>query len=411
MTQRGWIRLACLAGALTVIGLTISFSHRAGDFAGYLLVGELALHGRDIYREAPLINTWPPVFTLLCVPLALLARVSLVGTRVLWLLFNWGALVVALRAARDLVYGGDGASTRTALPPMLSAAVLLPLLLSIRWVSANFEHLQINITILALTLIGLVWHRAGRDRAGGFAIGTAAALKVMAVLFVPYFLWRRQWRAAFWTTLFAAAWSVLPVLFYGVGGMMHQYAAWRDGLQVGWGVGKMNLSVYAMADRLIGHRLVPFANAGVDALPASGSRAVVIAAGALLLLVTIAACWLFRGAYRPGSRATVAEWSIVLLVSSIFGTVAWKYYLVTLLLPMMLFVATWRDASVPAPFRRTLRRLTWISFALGFVAARDIVGADFSGRLEMGSLITVMALLILGTLFWYRARIAAVAEA
>ncbi|MGB7211047.1 MAG: glycosyltransferase family 87 protein [Gemmatimonadales bacterium] len=396
---------------LVVVGLTLTYSHRAGDFAGYLSVGDLGLQGRDIYRDAvPGTNTWPPLFGLACIPLALLSHLSLTGARVAWLLLNWGALALALTLCVRLVYdrplGVRGLGTADdGRVDAASGAALVPLLICVLWVLSNFEHLQVNILIFTLALTGLALHREGRDGAGGAFLGLAAALKVMPVLFVPYFVWRRRWRAAASTALAAVAWSLVPLAVYGPAKFLDQLRAWRDALSAGWPVGKMNLSVYAMIDRTVGHGIVPFSVAGFDALAPSGVPAVRWLVLSLVVLVTLFACVLFRGPYEPRARRTVAEWSVVFLVGALFGTVTWKAYLVVLLLPMVLFVATWRDPAVAAAFRQRLRMLCWLSFVLGMATATDLVGRSLSGRLEMGSLQTWMALLVLGTTLWYRGRI------
>ncbi len=392
-----WVGLGLLAVVLTAL-----FARRPGDFAGYVLVGELALTGRDIYRDAPPnISTWPPVFSLICMAIAAAARVSVVGARVLWLLLNWAALYACVWMVTRLVQPAAAPSRRV---NVTSAVVALPLLLCGRWIVSNFEHLQVNILILALVLAGLLLHRERRDAAGGALLGLAAALKVMPVLFVPYFLARRQWRIAGFMTVAATFWSLLPAAVYGWPTFGAQHDGWREAVHAGWSVGKMNISVFAALDRHFGHGLVPFAVQGFNDLAPSGASIVDAALVAVLCLLAAAGVWLFRGPYDPASRATVAEWSIVLLVASLFGTVAWKAYLVVLLLPMALFVATWRDPSLPARFRARLRGLTWLSFALGLAAESDLVGRRLAWRLEMGSLPTLTALLVLGTLLWYRGR-------
>ncbi len=403
--------VACTVAAVVAAALTWRFAQRPGDFAGYVLVGELGLTGGDIYRDAPPhTSTWPPLFALLCIPIAALARVSLVGTRLLWLLANWAVLALALGAVVRLVY--DRTLSITKPPPdsadridIASSAVLLPLLLCWRWALSNFEHLQVNILIFALTAAGLLFHRRGRDARAGLLIGAAAALKVMPILFAPYFAWRRQWRAAAFTALAAIAWSLIPVAVYGWGAYVDQLRGWQETVRVGWTVGKMNISVFAMLDRMVGHHLVPFTVPGYNELTPSGSPAVGLALAGSLAIVAGLGLWLFRGPYDSARRATMAEWCTVVLVASLFGTVAWKAYLVVLLLPMALFVATWRDPSVEPAFGARLRALTWLAFALGMLANDDLVGQRLAWRLEMGSLLTIMALLILGTLFWYRRRV------
>jgi hypothetical protein len=57
---------------------------RDGDFIGYVLVGNLTLQGQNIYKDY-LINTWPPFFSIVSVPIAIIDNVSHYLSRFLWL--------------------------------------------------------------------------------------------------------------------------------------------------------------------------------------------------------------------------------------------------------------------------------------------------------------------------------------
>ena len=63
--------------AVVLLGSAIRNIKEDGDFRGYIEVGELVLRGADIYADArPDVNTWPPLYAVVCVPFALLARVE-----------------------------------------------------------------------------------------------------------------------------------------------------------------------------------------------------------------------------------------------------------------------------------------------------------------------------------------------
>jgi hypothetical protein len=66
----------------------------------------------------------------------------------------------------------------------------------------------------------------GRERLGAVWLGLAIALKVTPGLFVPFFIWKRQWRLALYTTLAACVWIALPMVWMGP-------ASWWDH-QVTW---------------------------------------------------------------------------------------------------------------------------------------------------------------------------------
>jgi hypothetical protein len=400
-----------LGGALLIValGLVASFARRPGDFAGYLLVGELVLRGQDIYAAAPPgISTWPPAFALVCAPLALLARGGVVAARVGWLLVNLGALVAALALVTRLVARGPGDARADApVPALSSAAALVPLLLSLRYVSSNFEHLQVNILLFLLTLGGLALIAARREALGGLALGAAAALKVMPALFILYLVWRRRWRAAGWTVLAAAGISLAPGLVFGWGRLLAYGREWLEVLSRGWSVGKMNLSVYAMWDRVIGHGLVPFAVPGFNDLAPSRDPLVAVVTAASLAAVGLLVLWSFRPRSSCAARAELLEWSVVFLVASLFGTVAWKAYLVVLLLPNALLLDAWRAPELDATTRRGALAVALAAFAIGVLTTDDLVGSALGARLEMGSVVTLAALVMLGGLLWLRRRVGA----
>src|SRR5687768_7579691 len=185
-----WFLRTVIILLVVPVALTLAYAHRPGDFAGYLLVGELGLRGEDIYRDVPA-NTWPPFFGLLCIPLALLGRVSEYGARTFWLLLNWAALVAALDLSTRLVHGkrlrifGKTDASRGNVMPLETKMALLPLLLCLYWMITSFEWLQIGLILFAMSLYGLLLHREGRHAAAGLLIGAAAAMKVMPVAFVP----------------------------------------------------------------------------------------------------------------------------------------------------------------------------------------------------------------------------------
>jgi len=298
--RRHW-RTIGLVVAMLVAGA--SWIRRAGDFAGYVTVGRLVLTGGHIYADAgPGLNTWPPFFSLLCVPLALLAAPTPYLARGCWILLNFALLLLVLRILARLVYRRDMSLLATSgdLHPT-SPELLVPLILSSRYVLGNFEHQQVNILTFALALGGLYLHSNRRELLGGVCLGAAASLKVMAVLFIPYLVYRRQWRTALSAAATTAALSLSPILVFGPTRYWDYVSAWRAAVEEGWGVGKMNQSVYAMLDRWIGHGMVPFSATGADGIPASGDPRVVVGVAILATIVALLGLVTFRDGPRRGS--------------------------------------------------------------------------------------------------------------
>ncbi|MEP6472878.1 MAG: glycosyltransferase family 87 protein, partial [Gemmatimonadota bacterium] len=174
---------------LTAIIGFISWSPRQGDFAGYVLVGRAVLAGADIYRATPPgINTWPPFFSLVCVPLALLSQIKPYLATSVWLLLNFGFVLAVLNLLARILYGRRLTLRRVAGGSSLSitsAALLAPLALTSTYLFNNFEHVQINLILLGLSLGGLYLLDRGRMVAGALALGLAIAMKVMPVVLLP----------------------------------------------------------------------------------------------------------------------------------------------------------------------------------------------------------------------------------
>ncbi len=405
------VRHLSLLVVVILVALCVRSIRRAEDFGGYVAVGEVVLAGGEPYLETtPGMNTWPPVFGLVCVPWALLDRVDTYLARGVWLALVLLGLLASLHLlarrihGKPLTLGSEGV-------PLSSLAVVVPLLLASSGVIGNFIHLQINTIIFALVLWALLLDEEDRWRAAGVLIGVAAAVRVMPILFVPYLLWRGRWKTAGTATVVAGVLSVAPTLVFGWDGFASQVQQWYEitSSSTTWGVGHMNQSMPAMWDRYVGHGVVPFVTEPVHALPGSGS-ALARALGLLTLAALAAlALWRFRGPLRPGSRAVLAEWSIVFLVGAACGPVAWKAYLVVLLLPFMLLWALRAAPETPAGLRKGCTILLVLGGVFLTLPTRDLLGRRIASHLEMGSAFAIGALVLLAGLFWLHARLSRLA--
>lgn len=397
-------RNASIAALLALLVLCFTNVRRTEDFDGYVLVGELVLQGGHVYDDAPPgISTWPPLFGILAVPLALLARISIHLARGLWLAGQLVALLWVLRLIADLLYDRvlaiwprrDTTDLVLASPP-----ILVPLVLCYGGITGNFIHLQINILIFALVLQGLAWQGRGRAPAGGALLGLATAVRVMPLVFIPYLIVRGRWKAAVATVLACVLLTLSPALVYGWETFADYFASWLRVTGQGWGSGFMNQSFLAMFDRYLGHGVVPFATEEASYLPEAAGSAARIATWILLGILGIVALWRFRGPCAPAGHVAVTEWSIVFLVGAYGGPVCWKSYLVVLLLPLALLYAVRHVWEVKASTRWLAAWLLVAAFVLLTLPTRDLIGRWLAVQLEMGSVYTLGGLVLLGGLFW-----------
>lgn len=392
--------------AVAFLASFIAYARKPRDFAGYVTAGDAVLAGRDIYLDTPPgVNTWPPFFSLICVPLALLDRVSPYLARSFWIALNWAALIGALGLIARLVYGKRLALRSGESTLDLSSPELLVLFaLTLPYILNNFELLQINSILFALTLWGLYLQAKGREAGGGIAIGAAAAMKVMAIVFLVYFLYRKRWRAAFFTAVATSAFFLSPALVFGWTKFWREVALWPGALHASWGSGNAEQSVYAMWDRILGYGYVPFAVPGNFLLPISGASGPKLA-WAITCVVTAALGWFaFRGTPRADSYWAQVEWAVIFVASTILSPLTRKPYLVVLMLPYALLYAAWCSPRASSHNRRVLGGVLAASFALSLPTLHDLIGKSLAARLEMGSVVTYGALIMLGGLLWYRSR-------
>ncbi|MBP1689537.1 MAG: hypothetical protein H6Q34_110 [Deltaproteobacteria bacterium] len=400
-------RIVLLALGIVLIVTAIRNIKEAGDFRGYIEVGELVLQGADIYADArPDVNTWPPLYAVVCVPFAVLARINVYLARGVWLAINFACIGALLRLAVDLVYRQPLVLTpRPGAVALASAAVLGPLVLSARFFLGNLDRLQINMVILAACLCGCLWLARGRAAAGGAIIGLAAAVKVLPIFFVPYFAWKRWWTAFVAALVSGGVASLAPILVFGRERFV-AYARYWLALSAGsWPVRKGNQSVYAMVDRLYTHDAIIWSEAQKRLTASNDPVVAAMVYGSLAVVTFLLLLVSRRGGRHPASPAATVEFAIVLCVAVLFAPLAWKHYFVFLLLGQVVlwYAAFGGGYDLAANTRRRLAWMLGISYFLTTLTVRGVVGKPLSQTLETMSAVTLGALVVLAALLYLRA--------
>ena len=399
-------RLALSVLLVAFVSSFFVYARRPGDFAVYASEGRAFLGGRDLYPSVPGgLNTMPPFFSLLAVPLGLLDGASPYLARIVWIALTWASIVWALDLIARLIYGKrlrlaqDESSLEITSPELL-----VPFLLTLPFIVSNFELLQVNMILFTLALWGLFLQAKGQEVPGGIAIAAAAAMKVMAIAFLPYLLYRKRCRAAFWTATATLLFSFSPALILGWAKFWKNVAMWPAALCASWGAGNAQQSVYSMWDRIWGYGYIPFTVPGTFILPLSEAQGANLAWEISCAAVAVLGAVAFRGAPRPDGRWAQVEWAAVFVASTILSPVARNPYFVVLLLPYALLYAAWRSNDLDSRLRRVLRDVMFVSFALSIPTMQDLIGRSLAIRLEMGSIVTYGSLIMLGGLLWYRSR-------
>lgn len=391
---------------IAIVASFFVYARRSEDFTGYADVGRTFFEGRDVYLDTPAgENTWPPFFSLVAVPFGLLDRHSPYAARLVWIALTWVATFGALDLIARLIYGKHLAwHASEASLALNSPELLVPFLLAFPFILNNLELLQVNMILFTLAFWGLYLQANGKDVAGGIAIAAAAAMKVMAIVFLPYLVYRRRWRAVFWMASSSVVFFFLPAIFTGWGRFWKDLALWLPALHDSMGAGNASQSVYAMWDRVLGYGYIPFTVPGTFILPMSGARSATIAWEITCAIAAVLALIAFRGTPRPNSRWAQIEWAVVFVGGTILSPLTRKPYLVVLLLPYALLYAAWRSTDLDPRTRRILRDVMFVSFAFSIPTMHDVIGKSLAVRLEMGSIVTYGSLIMLCGLLWYRSR-------
>ncbi|MFD4432883.1 glycosyltransferase 87 family protein [Nocardia sp. NPDC058497] len=155
------------------------------DLVVYREGAQAVVDAHPLYSGLPNNFTYPPFAALVFLPLTFVTEAI---ARHTWLALSCVALVLTVwRCLRVLGYRRDR-------PTMLLCVGLSLLAVQVDAVRGALTWGQISIVFMAILIWDLTRPPGARWR--GWSVGVAAGMKLMAVVFLPYLLLTRQWRAA-----------------------------------------------------------------------------------------------------------------------------------------------------------------------------------------------------------------------
>lgn len=178
-----------------------------GDLDVYRHGGLQVLHRESLYdAELPSGGwfTYPPFAAAVFVPLAAL---TFTAAKTVWMLLSFAALTATIwRCATVLGYRPDWRLGSVSVAAAVSALDIEP-------IRGTLWQGQVNLVLMAIVVWDLT--RPHGTRLRGWTVGIATGVKLTAVVFVPYLLITRQWRAAITSAVTAAitvvlTWCLLP---------------------------------------------------------------------------------------------------------------------------------------------------------------------------------------------------------
>jgi hypothetical protein len=376
--------------ALTVaLGLLI-LAAAASYYFGSASEGESAIlrwqgriielfQGVDVYERYNYPNT--PIVSLMLWPIAALpstaAAMTLFAIKV-------GMALLASMWAVDLAMAGRR-------NPVPLWALLLIGLLAARPLISDLGHGNINILVLFLVMGGLRLFAKDRSLASGAVIGLATAVKVTPGLFIPYFAWKREWRAVIGCAIGGLLSVLLPMLVLGPVTCIQMHWAWFDQMIMPFLTESTTKYTYHINQSVPGFLYRWLTDSpGVHLGDEAGTHPVNV-----LSLSTETVSWIVRIALlgilgwlgwvcRPpagerGSWRWACEFSLVLIAMLMLSERTWKHHYVTIVLPLSVVVLYMAGERPGTQVRRWLGAALTLFFVLIVGMSGDIIGWIYRG--------------------------------
>jgi alpha-1,2-mannosyltransferase len=209
----------CLVLAAAVHGYIVAF-HRSFFFRDIDIHRELGrrfLSGEYLYAN-DYCYMYLPTTGLYFAPLLLLGRNESLALRYMVAI---GCLAVTVFCFHRMVYGTNEPKGRS-LPLIGVGAVAL----TSQFILNDLDDGGPHLILLGILTCGIYAIWVGKEWVGAALIGLGIALKITPALFVLLFLWKRQWRVAFYTVLVTIFWIVLPAAYMGPASWWKHQAEW-----------------------------------------------------------------------------------------------------------------------------------------------------------------------------------------
>jgi hypothetical protein len=242
---------------------------------------------------------------------------------------------------------------------------------------------QVNLLFGVVAVAGLAQLQRGRDAGGGATLGAASLVKPYGLVFLPYLLVTKRFRAAIACVGVLLLGTVCPVITYGVEGTFRLFEAWRQVVTSSTTAnltGQDNVSIAAMSVKWLGLGPPAFWLTIVTSL------AVVSVCGAAIAM------------RRRLARPEYLEVALLLTVVVLLSPQGWDYVLLLSTPAIMLII------NALPQFGRPLQSATIAWFALIGLTLYDVMGRAAYSRFMALSIITVAYGVLIGLLVYVRAR-------
>jgi alpha-1,2-mannosyltransferase len=365
--------LIALATCLAVVAFTSRVRNEMVDFEVYRTAGARAAAGEPLYRasdEHYQFKYFPP-FAFVFTPLAALPATTAKAI--------WFALSVAL------LFGLVALSVHELPSRVVPASLIVTatILTLGKFYARELSLGQANLLFGFVTVAALAQLQRRHDTGAGATFAAAAVVKPYALLFVPYLLVTRRFRAALICAVVLVLAMSSPILMYGIDGTTNLLVAWWETVATSTPANltnQDNVSIAAMYTKWFG--------------PGAPANALTLLTGLALLGMCAAAIAMRHGRTRP----EYLEVALLLTLVALVSPQGWDYVLLLSTPAVMLIVNA-------LPRLNRLVRLGAVTClaAIG-LTIYDVMGRAAYARFMALSLITVVYLGLIVLIVYVRAR-------
>jgi hypothetical protein len=288
-----------------------------------------------------------------------------------------------------------------------ATAAALALAVMSTYIHRDLAECGLQLFLLCMLTAGLWALLHNSPSLCGFWLGLATVYKVMPLLFLPYLVWKRQWRAAGWMMLFTGMFCLMPALFLGGAKNQALHQQWlnrtlarlaiEDPSENGVETPALwNRSLPLALARLVqaypeGHPLHLDNSTGAP-LATLNTHAAKRFVQAVLLILAAALAWRFRHAVdlAEGRESVASEWAAVCILVALLSPLCWLHHLVLAIPAALLFAQ--RAAAGQA--RRWQWRLAVLAAGMMLLVHRGLLSGSAWNLLSVLSPHTLAGLLL-----------------
>lgn len=267
--------------------------------------------------------------------------------------------------------------------------VFTPLIL-VRYFLRELQLGQIN-AVVGMILLFMVWFLISERDIGpaqsetcmGVLWGLALSLKPHSLIFLPYFLIKKKWKALLCGLGFLSLVLFIASLFYGFQGetaVLKEWFATISRSTPGLFTSQDNISFVALFMKWTGER----------------NLALVLAGAVVILMAFMMLALVLKG--RGVERAPVLECSILFILIPLVSPLGWDYTLLVSVLGVMILIHNFFE------FSRFWRAVLVADFFIIAFSLFDILGRELYTRFMSWSVITLNFVILIGYLSYLRFR-------